>query len=199
MRNPLLPRATHARSRRWNFWINTVASSPYVGLRARLDIYRRLGLDIAAGVGDIGARCYIHSTDFSIGPESFINSHCWFENVARVSIGRGVAIGPRVVVITSRHHIGPSSARASGGWYYLPVTLQDGCWVGAGALIQPGVTIGRGCVIAPGAVVAADTEPDWLYGGVPARKIRPLERDGDRPALDPLDPGVPSVAAGGRP
>lgn len=174
MFNPLLPRTHHAGSRRWQFYVNTLAASPYIGPRTRTRIYRAMGLGVSSGV-EIGSRCYIHSADISIGAGSFINSFCWFENTAHLHIGRGVAIAPRVVVITSRHRIGPSSARASGGWYYLPVTLEDGCWIGAGALIQPGVTIGRGSIVAAGAVVAADTEPDWLYGGVPARKIRPLD------------------------
>jgi maltose O-acetyltransferase len=175
MRNYLLPRTYHAGSRRWSFWVNTVAASPYLGDDARKRLYRSLGMDISDAAYEIGARCYIHSSEITIGPRTFINGFCWFENVARVSIGAGVAIGPRVAIITSSHRIGPSSARASGGWHYSPVTLGDGCWIGAGALIQPGVTIGSGGIVAPGAVVAADTEPDSLYGGVPARRIRGLD------------------------
>lgn len=194
MRHPLLPRAASACSRRWSFWVNSVAASPYVRRGRRLAIYRRLGLDIGPGV-EIGARCYIHSSAFSLGEGSFINGFCWFENVAPVRIGRGVAVGPRVTVITSSHHIGGTSARAGGGWYYLPVTVQDGAWIGAGALIQPGVTIGHGCVIAAGAVVTSDTEPDWLYGGVPARKIRPLDADGDRRALHAVPVADPQAMA----
>ncbi len=181
MRNPLLPRTQHAASRRWSFWVNTVASSPYLTPAARQRLYRAMGMDISEAAYEIGPRCYIHSSDLSIGAQTFINEACWFENTARVRIGRGVAIAPRVTIITSTHHIGPSQARGGGGWYYLPVTLQDGCWIGAGVLIQPGVTIGRGSIVAAGAVVAADTEPDWLYGGVPARKIRPL--DDGRPVV----------------
>jgi maltose O-acetyltransferase len=175
MPNPLLPRTSHAGSRRWSFWVNTVAASPYVSPATRARLYRALGMDIAPGAYEIGARCYFHSAAVSIGAETRINDLCWFENTAPLTIGRGVGIAARVAILTSRHRIGPSSSRASGGWYYLPVTLEDGCWVGAGALIQPGVTIGRGSIVAAGAVVTADTEPDWLYGGVPARKIRPLE------------------------
>lgn len=33
---------------------------------------------------------------------------------------------------------------------------------------------GPGCVIAAGAVVTRDAEPDGLYAGVPARRIRSL-------------------------
>jgi acetyltransferase-like isoleucine patch superfamily enzyme len=40
--------------------------------------------------------------------------------------------------------------------------------------VLPGVTVAAGCVTAAGAVVAADTEPDGLYAGVPATRIRDL-------------------------
>ncbi len=52
--------------------------------------------------------------------------------------------------------------------------IGEGAWVGAGAMLLPGVTIGPGCVIAAGAVVSSDCEPDGLYGGVPAERIRYL-------------------------
>jgi acetyltransferase-like isoleucine patch superfamily enzyme len=34
-----------------------------------------------------------------------------------------------------------------------PVTLEQGCWIGRGALALPGVTMGAGSVVAAGAVV----------------------------------------------
>jgi maltose O-acetyltransferase len=175
MHNPLFPRAQYVASRRWYFWVNTVAASPYLSPTSRKRIYCAMGMDIDPGAYEIGSGCYFHSADLRIGPGSRINDRCWFENTGRVTIGAGVAVAPHVRVITSTHRIGPSSSRVSGGWEYHPVTLEDGCWLGAGVLVQPGVTIGRGCIIAPGAVVAVDTEPDWLYGGVPARKLRQLD------------------------
>src|SRR6185437_14368498 len=112
-----------------------------------------------------------HSADFAIGAGSRINDWCWFENVARIELGHGVGVGAHTVIITSTHDIGPSHTRAT-GWSYLPVTLEDGCWIGARSTILPGVTVGRGAVVAAGAVVNKDLEPNHLYGGVPARKLR---------------------------
>jgi maltose O-acetyltransferase len=180
MRNPFLPRTRYAASRRWWFWVNTVAASPYMSQKGRKRIYRAMGMDISPDAFEIGSGCYFHSADVRIGPGSRINDRCWFENTGRLTIGAGVAVAPHVRVVTSTHRIGPSLSRGSGGWVFHPVTLDDGCWIGAGALIQPGVTIGRGCIVAPGAVVAVDTEPDWLYGGVPARKLRQLD-ESERP------------------
>lgn len=192
MVNPLRPRASHAASRRWWFWVNTVAASPYVGPDLRKRIYRSMGMDIDPDAYEIGSGCYFHSADVRIGPGSRINDRCWFENTGRLTLGSGVGISAHVVIITSTHRIGPSSSRPSGGWEYHPVTLEDGCWVAARALIQPGVTIGRGSIVAPGAVVTADTEPDCLYGGVPARLIRRLEDPEEAVALRAVAGGGPT-------
>jgi maltose O-acetyltransferase len=40
---------------------------------------------------------------------------------------------------------------------------------------MPGVTIGDGCTIASGAVVTRDCEPDGMYAGVPARRVKDLD------------------------
>jgi maltose O-acetyltransferase len=109
-----------------------------------------------------------------IGERTIINDFCYFENVARVTLGRGVGIGAQVSIITSNHDIGPSTQR-NGRWYHLPVNIEDGCWIGARALILPGVTVGRGSIVAAGAVVTSDCEPNCIYGGVPARILRRLD------------------------
>ncbi len=39
-------------------------------------------------------------------------------------------------------------------------------------IVPPGVTIAPGCVVAAGAVVTKDTEPDGVYAGGPAGRVR---------------------------
>ena len=174
MRNPLFPARHYAASRRWAFWVNTVAASPYVGRDLRRRIYRRLGLDISPESLHVGFRCYFHSADISIGAGSYVNDYVYVENVERVTIGARVGIAPHVVILTSAHELGPSAERF-GRWTPRPVTIEDGCWIGARSLILPGVRIGRGTLVAAGAVVTEDCEPSCLYGGVPAKMIRRLD------------------------
>lgn len=57
------------------------------------------------------------------------------------------------------------------------VRIGHGCWIGAGAVINQGTNekklhIGNNAVIGSGAVVVGPCEPDGVYAGVPARKIK---------------------------
>ena len=77
------------------------------------------------------------------------------------------------MLLTSTHVHGDARQRA-GEYAGRPVTIGDGCWVGARVAVLPGVTVGAGCVIAAGAVVVRDCTPNGLYGGVPAKQLRSL-------------------------
>lgn len=55
----------------------------------------------------------------------------------------------------------------------LKVTIEDDVWIGLGSIVLSGVKIGQGSIIASGAVVTKDVEAYSIYGGNPAKKIRP--------------------------
>lgn len=154
-------------------WRDTVLSGIFASVlipsRIRWRLYKAYGLSVERS--NISPHVFIGSKRLSIGEGTFINRDCFFSTYAPITIGRDVSIAMRVVVSTSTHEIGPSSRRA-GQLQNEPVGIGDGCWIGANVTILPGVTIGAGCIIAAGATVTADCEPNSLYGGVPARKIR---------------------------
>jgi len=121
---------------------------------------------------NIGAHC-VFSGDVRIGRGTFVNRECLFDGMAPIRIGPRCAIGMRVMFITSTHEPGTPERRA-GALAAKPVTIGEGCWIGAGAIFLPGVTVGDGCVVGAGAVVSRDCEPHGLYAGVPARRISDL-------------------------
>ena len=57
--------------------------------------------------------------------------------------------------------------------------IEDNVLIGMGAVVMDNALIGTGSVIAAGAVVTPGTkvEPYSLYAGVPARKVRDLDKD----------------------
>lgn len=64
-------------------------------------------------------------------------------------------------------------------FYLKGVTIGKGATVGINSVIMPGVHIGENSIVAPGAVVSMDTmvPPGEFWGGVPAKKIKNLEKD----------------------
>lgn len=93
---------------------------------------------------------------------------------APITIGSNCDIGPNVDLVTGSHCIGTSHRRAGEGTA-LPITIGDGCWIGAHSLILGGVRIGSGCVVAAGSVVTRDVPDNMLVAGVPARIKRKLD------------------------
>jgi len=74
-------------------------------------------------------------------------------------------------IIDSFVHVAPG-ANISGN-----VHLEEGAWVGAGAVINQGNDIekrmvGRNATVGSGAVVIADCHPDTVYAGVPAKRLK---------------------------
>lgn len=111
--------------------------------------------------------------NIEIGDGTFINYNVWMNTAARIKIGRNCNIAMRVSFITSTHEIGSVDRRA-GQNVSKPITVGNGVWIGANAVILPGVTINDGCIVAAGAVVNRDCEPNSLYAGVPAVKVKSL-------------------------
>lgn len=71
------------------------------------------------------------------------------------------------------HHsvVGGHSFIASGVVTGGNVTIGERCFIGLGAVLRDGIRIGDRCFIGAGAVVIADTDPDSVYVGNPARKL----------------------------
>lgn len=111
-----------------------------------------------------------------VGDEFLANYNVTILDIAPVTMGNNVWLGPGVLIATVNHPLDPAGRRRHLG-IAKPVTIGDDVWVGGNATICPGVTIGSNVVVAAGAVVTHDVPDNTLVGGVPARKIRDLENN----------------------
>lgn len=152
--------------------INGFVMSSLLPRSARWRLLRLCGMEIE-GWCAVSPGCWFGGRDIRIGRGSTVNYGVFFDNAARIDIGNNVDIGMQTMLITGTHGFGDSTRRA-GPSSVAPVTVEDGTWIGARAVILPGVRIGSGCVIAAGSVVTKDCQPDGVYAGVPAVRVRDL-------------------------
>ncbi len=112
----------------------------------------------------------------TVGERFYANSYCTIIDVAPVTIGDNVLLGPNVQIITAGHPIHPDS-RNSKYEYGIPITIGDNVWIGAGAIILPGVNIGSNTVIGAGAVVTKDIPDGVVAAGNPCRIIKEITEE----------------------
>jgi maltose O-acetyltransferase len=151
--------------------------------RMRPAFYRMAGMQIGHDVTIIGPLNVEYSLNeettrgISIGDRAYLNAETRLAcRNSKIWIGADVQIGPRVSFETATHDIvfHPNVGR---GLDHHEIRVEDKVWIAAGATILPGVTIHEAAVVAAGSVVTKDVPPYTLVGGVPARKIKDIERN----------------------
>jgi maltose O-acetyltransferase len=138
---------------------------------------RRLLAELLGAIGEgtaIRPPLYVdYGSNLRIGARCFANFGLTALDVAPITIGDDVQIGPHVQLLTPTHPVDPELRRA--GWEAAaPIVIGDNVWLGGGVIVCPGVTIGANTVVGAGAVVTRDLPGDVMAVGSPARVIRPL-------------------------
>jgi len=108
-----------------------------------------------------------------VGARTFINYGAVLLDVATITIGEDVQVGPNVQFLTATHPV-EAAARRAKLEAAKPITIGDNVWLGGGVIILPGVSIGENTVVGAGAVVTKDLPANVVAVGNPARVIRPL-------------------------
>ena len=134
------------------------------------------------GEGTFVADTAVIVGDVTIGRDSSI----WFNAVLRgdvntITIGDRTNIQDGAVIHTlydgsphpSQTHIGNDVSVGHNAIIHGGI-IGDNCLIGMGAIILDNAEVPAGCIIAAGALVLSNAklEPDSLYAGIPARKIR---------------------------
>jgi maltose O-acetyltransferase len=108
-----------------------------------------------------------------VGARTFANFGLVALDVAQITIGDDVQIGPNVQLLTPVHPLDPDLRRTK--WEAAaPICIEDNVWLGGGVIVGPGVTIGADTVVGAGAVVTRDLPAGVLALGTPARVVRSL-------------------------
>jgi maltose O-acetyltransferase len=141
-------------------------------------LLRAFGANIGAAV-DLRQPLIIHNPqnrlrDLSIGAKTHVGKNCILDLTAPITIGETVTLAMRVTLVT---HLDTYYSPLRLGAYpslTAPVVIEDGAYIGAGAIVLHGVRVGRCSVVAAGAVVREDVPPYTVVAGVPARVVKQL-------------------------
>lgn len=142
-------------------------------VRLRLNpvaLHRSRGVRIGQGCDLIG------TTLTTFGSEPYL-----------VSLGDGVTVSHAVDFITHDGALRVIRDSHPDAYFYAPITVGDGVFIGAHAVLLPGVTVGAGAVIGAGSLVTRDIAPGTVVGGVPAQQIKTVEEYGLARRADWID------------
>lgn len=119
------------------------------------------------------------------GDNVSINYRCILIDCNKITIGDNVLIAPGVQSNTASRPVEWEERRnpdfpANPQAYFCktyakPVTVGNGCWIGAGAILLGGVTLGDNVTVAAGAVVTKSFLRRLPHRGIPAGIIKRFE------------------------
>ncbi|MGF1735379.1 sugar O-acetyltransferase [Photobacterium satsumensis] len=112
--------------------------------------------------------------NIKVGKNFYTNFNCVFLDVAPITIGDDVLLGPNVQLYTVNHPI-EAEGRIDGGVEFgKPIKIGNRVWIGGGSIILPGVTIGDNTVIGSGSVVTKDIPANVVAVGNPCKVIKQI-------------------------
>lgn len=118
----------------------------------------------------------VHRKNISIGENSRINPSVVMYGHGGIEIGENVTLSHGVSIYSTGYDTNEwennkiNKIHKSGS-----VKIEKNSWIGANSIILKDVTIAEGCVVAAGSVVIKSLqEPNTLYAGNPAQKVKSL-------------------------
>lgn len=115
--------------------------------------------------------------NLKIGDNAYIGHNNLFDLTAEVILGDNVGVGANCQFWT---HTGDFRENLRDTNDYKervnPMIIEDGVVIYSGSIVSTGVTIGKYSRIGAGSVIVRDTDPGFFYGGVPAKKIKQVDK-----------------------
>ena len=112
-----------------------------------------------------------------LGSNVSIHEMCYLDGYGGITIGNNVSIAHSTSLISFDHTYDDITIPIK---YNLSIkksiVLHNDIWIGAGVRILGGNTICKRSIIAAGSVVTKDVERYSIYAGIPAKKIKNIEK-----------------------
>jgi maltose O-acetyltransferase len=144
-------------------------------------LLRRMGFRIDASARVTSSVRVWGNLRLTVGMDTFLGHDVLITGGnATVMIGSYVDIAPRVTIVAGTHAVDMLGRHSAGAAYSQDIRIEDGVWIGAGAIILGGVTIGKKSIVAAGSTVTRDIPPYVMAAGAPCRPKKRWCIDGQR-------------------
>jgi len=111
--------------------------------------------------------------DIHLEERANIGFNCEIFSADKIRVGKDVMLAAYVYLVGGDHmHDRLDIPVSQQGRIGLPITIGDGCWLGAHAVVAGGVDIGAHAIIGAGAVVLEKIPAYHIAAGVPAKPLR---------------------------
>jgi putative colanic acid biosynthesis acetyltransferase WcaF len=148
-------------------WLFFLTAIPYPS-RFKTTLLKIFGARVGKNVL-VKPRVNIHMPwKLVIGNNAWIGEEVFILNFEPVHIGNNVCISQRVFLCGGNHNFkDPAMAYRNG-----PITLNDGCWIGASTFVCPDVSVGVDTVVCAASVVTRSLNDNGVFRGNPAGFIK---------------------------
>lgn len=152
------------------FYVNAIflKSSLLPSSSVRIFWLRLFGAKIGKGVTIKPGVNVKYAWNLSVGDHTWLGENVWIDCLVPITIGNNVCISQGAVLLTGSHDYKKTSFNLITAGF----TLEDGVWIGAGAMVNLGVTVASHAVLTSGSVATKNLEAYSIYQGNPAVKVR---------------------------
>lgn len=98
----------------------------------------------------------------------WIGENVWIDNLAVVTLESNVCLSQGCILLTGNHDYTKSEFDLS----IKKIFIEEGAWIGAGAIVCPGVTCKSHSVLMVASVATTDLQAYSVYAGNPAAKLK---------------------------
>lgn len=114
----------------------------------------------------------LNESKLSIGNNVSVHPMCYIDAVGGVIIENDASIAHRCSIISFNHRYDDLNTNIKEQPIEAdPIFIGSNVWIGANCCILSGVRIESGCVVGAGTVMTKSTEYDFVYVGIPGKKI----------------------------
>lgn len=144
------------------------ATSPQFMYGWRRFLLRAFGAKIGPGVIIRPSARVTYPWKLTVGDHAWIGDHVELYTLGEITIGAHSVVSQRSYLCTGSHDPASRAFKI----YAKPIIVGEGAWIATDVFVGPGVTIGRNTLIGARSSLFNDAEPDFIYFGTPAKKIK---------------------------